>query len=89
MRHSLRMKIRFLARVEEGGAPQLWQRRAERPYPGVPRSGDSVFLGDEGGGEMPWIIEDVTWENDGVITLSLDLGVASVPDLERLGFERI
>jgi hypothetical protein len=82
------MDITFLVRVERGDEVELWQRSVQRPYPGIPRSGDSIFLGDEAY-DMPAVVADVTWENNGGITLSIDLPPSFAPALERVRFERL
>ena len=70
-----------------------WQREVERPYPGVPCAGDWVYLGesDEGQGLMATPIALVTWDNDGVIALRLDIGATGrdfIRFLESLGFAK-
>jgi hypothetical protein len=84
-----------MARVGDDEDLSLWQREVERPYPGVPRTGDSVFLGedDKDAGLLPDLVADVAWDNDGAVMLSFDLsamppGVAA-HELQALGFARL
>ena len=85
------MRIRLLVRVREAGGAGRWQREAERDFPGVPRSGDWVFLGDTatGMGAVPFPVAGVTWGNDGTVTLAFDFERADAEQLEELGLTRV
>jgi hypothetical protein len=85
------MRLKLVVKIEGEGA--RWERDVERPYPGVPRAREWVYLGDGDAGEglMATPIAVVTWENDGGVALRFDVG-AGGPDtirfLEALGFTR-
>ena len=85
------MKITLNVKVD--GDDSLWHRQVERPYPGVPRPDDWIFLGgdDNGQGLMATPVAVVTWDNDGTVGLRCDMtGSASGTRqlLEQLGFTR-
>jgi hypothetical protein len=88
------MRLRLLVRIQADGEAALWQREVERPYPGVPRPEDWVFLGDDGEGHglSATPVAVVSWENDGTVTLRFDVA-AMGPDAERqfetLGFTKL
>jgi hypothetical protein len=85
--------LTLMVRLEGERELSMWLRKVDRPYIGVPAAGDSVFLGDgeSGEGSMPSVVADVTWDNDGMVTLSFDLdgGDESEAELEQLGFRRL
>jgi hypothetical protein len=86
------MRIRLVVNIER--ETSRWQREVERPYPGVPRSEDWVYLGEDGDGEglMATPVAIVSWENDGGVALRLNVAAAG-PDairyLESLGFKKV
>ena len=78
-----------MVRIE--GKDSRWRREVDRPYPGVPRAGDWVYLGEDGDGQglMATPVAVVTWDNDGAIALRFDVAAAgpdAVTYLEQLGF---
>jgi hypothetical protein len=85
------MRIRLVVRTN--GARTAWGREVERPYAGVPRPDDWVYLGEtaNGDGVLLTRVGAVTWENDGGVTLRFDLAGGG-PDLEnsleKLGFAK-
>jgi len=87
------MRLRLVVRVEGPGGTESWQREVDRPYAGVPRAQDWIFLGESSDGEglAATPVAIVSWENDGTIVLRFDLA-GSGPDadgyLELLGFVR-
>lgn len=85
------MRLILAIRVPDGNPPRIWRRRVERPYPGVPRPGDWVYLAetDEGEGMFATPISLVTWNNDGTINLTFDLlNTAQAAQMEAFGFTR-
>jgi hypothetical protein len=84
------MRIRLVVAID--GEPARWQNEVERAYPGVPRVGEWVYLAENSDeGLMATPVAVVTWENDGVVALRVDVaaGPESVAYLETLGFTRI
>ena len=75
------MRIRLVVTVE--GEAARWHREVERPYPGVPRAGDWVYLGEgeDGEGLMATPIAVVSWENDGVIARPVAKGPEAIVEL--------
>ena len=83
------MRIKLVVRTND--APTAWAREVERPYAGVPRPDDWVYLGENADGRSALLtrVGSVTWENDGAVTLRCDVATGG-PDLENwlkaLGF---
>jgi hypothetical protein len=85
------MRIKLVVKVEGDSDSALWEREVERPYPGVPRPEDWVYLGEDGDGQglAATPVAVVTWENDGTIALRFDVAAAGAEArsyLELLGF---
>lgn len=77
--------------MPDGTPSRTWHRQVDRPYPGVPRPGDWVYLAetDEGQGMFATPITIVTWNNDGTINLTFDLeDTAQAAQMETFGFTR-
>jgi hypothetical protein len=88
------LRLRLVVNVEGAAGSALWQRRVERPYPGVPRPADWVFLGEgsDGDGLAATPVAVVTWDNDGTVALRFDVAATGGDDgsyLELLGFSRV
>ena len=85
------MQLTLAIRVTDRTPPPVWRREVTRPYSGVPRSGDWVYLADtdEGKGLFATPISVVTWNNDGTITLAFDfLDSGQAAQMEAFGFIR-
>jgi hypothetical protein len=85
------MRIRLVVRTN--GAGTAWHREVERPYAGVPRRDDWVYLGenDVGGGVLLTRVGAITWENDGSVSLRCDVATGDPnleSSLETLGFAK-
>jgi hypothetical protein len=85
------MRIRLVVRFDDDAA--VWQREVDRPYPGVPRPQDWVYLGetDDGEGLFSTPVAVVTWQNDGTVVLRFDVGAGgsgAASSLEMLGFTK-
>jgi hypothetical protein len=85
------MRVKLVVNIE--GEDARWVRDVERPYPGVPRAREWVYLGDgdDGEGLLATPIAVVSWENDGRVALRFDVGAAGsdmLRFLEDLGFAR-
>ena len=85
------MRVRLVVTIE--GETARWQREVERPYPGIPRVGDWVYLDetDDRQGLFATPVAVVTWDNDGGVGLRLDIaatGPDTIRQLESLGFAK-
>lgn len=67
------MRINLQVRYDDAsGHAHTFSREVDRPYPGVPRAGDAVFLGEvhpDGSYLQERRISEVRFENDGRISL--------------------
>jgi hypothetical protein len=85
----LSVRLTLAIRAPETTPVRIWRREVERPYPGVPRPGDWIYLGDtdDGAGLFAMPISLVTWNNDGTITLTFDAhDSAQAAQMEAFGF---